>query len=234
MIDPAFPVDFDAFLATVTRLLIERNKRAAVAAVAFGTAQPIDASYHDFGRDWPAWRISIRLPGDTYARIDPAEREELEGEIRSAANEVTADFEDRVTEVKILPAIEAHPEWRTDAKAFASGNGGVSNQGRVRSDNPAWKSHDGLFFRSQAEVNFYEACKQARLTAGLPPTGKVAAISDRARHDHRARRQRRSDRDRRLRISQRESRAGAGANAGDAHGGRPSMAHRRGGLRDSG
>jgi hypothetical protein len=74
-----------------------------------------------------------------------------------------------VTEVKILPAIEAHPEWRTDAKAFASGNGGVSNQGRVRSDNPAWKSHDGLFFRSQAEVNFYEACKQARLVCAPLP-----------------------------------------------------------------
>ena len=40
------------------------------------------------------------------------------------------------------------------------GGKGVTNQGRVRSTNIAHREHDGLLFRSDPEINLYEALKK--------------------------------------------------------------------------
>jgi hypothetical protein len=46
---------------------------------------------------------------------------------------------------------------------------GITNQGRVRSDNIAAREHDGLLFRSQEEINLYRALKSAGVSfAPLP------------------------------------------------------------------
>lgn len=48
--------------------------------------------------------------------------------------------------------------WRASARAWARGEG-INNQGQVRTDNIASRRHDGLLFRSQAEVHLYDALK---------------------------------------------------------------------------
>lgn len=46
---------------------------------------------------------------------------------------------------------------------------GITNQGRVRSDNIAARAFDGLLFRSQPEINLYGALKAAGVSfAPLP------------------------------------------------------------------
>jgi hypothetical protein len=63
---------------------------------------------------------------------------------------------------------EAEPDWRGKAKAWAQGSG-VTNQGRVRSDNIAAREKDGLLFRSQPEINLYLALKSQGVSfAPLP------------------------------------------------------------------
>jgi hypothetical protein len=60
------------------------------------------------------------------------------------------------------------PDWRSKAKSWLKGEG-IHNQGRVRSDNPAPYSKDGLLFRSKAEINLYDALKNRGITfAPLP------------------------------------------------------------------
>jgi hypothetical protein len=76
---------------------------------------------------------------------------------------------DQLESVKLSPKLtEAEPDWRGKAKAWAQGSG-VTNQGRVRSDNIAAREKDGLLFRSQPEINLYLALKSQGVSfAPLP------------------------------------------------------------------
>lgn len=65
---------------------------------------------------------------------------------------------DRLSEVKIIPAVVEDPQWREKAAAWLTGSK-VSNQGRVRSNNVAPLTVDGLLFRSQPEIHLYRALK---------------------------------------------------------------------------
>jgi hypothetical protein len=59
------------------------------------------------------------------------------------------------------------PQWRERATNWL--NGSRTNQGRVRSDNVASLSKDGLLFRSQPEIFFYQALKTLGISfAPLP------------------------------------------------------------------
>jgi hypothetical protein len=73
-----------------------------------------------------------------------------------------------IFEVIIAPTLIADDKWREKATAWLAGEG-VNNQGRVRSDNVAPLSKDGLQFRSREEINLYEALKPQGVTfAPLP------------------------------------------------------------------
>lgn len=54
--------------------------------------------------------------------------------------------------------MKADSTWRDGAKRWLAG-AGISNQGRVRSDNIASREADGLLFRSVPEINLYKALK---------------------------------------------------------------------------
>ena len=64
---------------------------------------------------------------------------------------------------RIVTSLEEDPDWRRETRQFISGEG-ITNQGRVRSDNIAARQHDGLLFRSRPEILFYDALKKA----GIP------------------------------------------------------------------
>jgi hypothetical protein len=74
----------------------------------------------------------------------------------------------RGSDVFIVPADEAPSDWRKQTLAWLRGEG-VTNQGRVRSDNIAARQYDGLLFRSDQEINLYRAFKALGVTfAPLP------------------------------------------------------------------
>jgi hypothetical protein len=54
----------------------------------------------------------------------------------------------------IVPTEKVSTNWREQALAWLRGDG-VTNQGRVRSDNIAARQYDGLLFRSDEEINLY-------------------------------------------------------------------------------
>jgi hypothetical protein len=70
--------------------------------------------------------------------------------------------------VIVTSELKADPEWRQKAIAWLAG-GGVTNQGRVRSNNIASRQHDGLLFRSEPEIHLYKAFKSLGISfAPLP------------------------------------------------------------------
>ena len=73
-----------------------------------------------------------------------------------------------LTTVVIVPTLGSDNSWRDRARSWLAGEG-VSNQGRVRSDNVAPRSCDGLLFRSEPEINLYRALKAVGVSfAPLP------------------------------------------------------------------
>ena len=58
--------------------------------------------------------------------------------------------------------------WREEAIRFVRGEG-VTNQGRVRSDNIASKQHQGLLFRSKAEITLFRALTRVGLAVSPLP-----------------------------------------------------------------
>ena len=76
---------------------------------------------------------------------------------------------DRLDLVVLSPlVVKAADGWREDALRFVKGEG-VTNQGRVRSDNIASKQFHGLLFRSRPEITLFSALTKAGLAAAPLP-----------------------------------------------------------------
>jgi hypothetical protein len=76
--------------------------------------------------------------------------------------------DEHIESVLIVPKMLKDTEWRSKAIAYLNGQD-VNNQGRVRSDNIAPYTHKGLLFRSQPEINLFEALRALGVTfAPLP------------------------------------------------------------------
>jgi hypothetical protein len=165
-----FPVDLDGFLATMTRIMMERGQRDAVAVLAYGATTASCNEFYDFGRYHFPWQLTTRLKPEVYGRLAADKRKELEGVLHDTSMEVFGrEHEDAyVDKFSICTAIEKNSTWQQAAREFTRGRK-VNNQGRVRSDNPAMKMHDGLYFRSEPEVNFYLVCKEASLVCAPLP-----------------------------------------------------------------
>lgn len=114
-------------------------------------------------------RIHISVDCQTYGQIPSEELERLRTAIGEVAVPIlTLSENDTFTGVFIHPLGSLSDGWREKAAAWVRGDG-VTNQGRVRSDNIAASEHDGLLFRSAAEINFYKALKSKGVTfAPLP------------------------------------------------------------------
>jgi hypothetical protein len=149
----------EAGMATAARLLLRQN--AVRAAMFLANARARFRCLHDYN-DVLQWELSLLIPADVYAEL--GEKDSLEREMgRALTAAMSGVAPDQEIFAKIVPALESDVEWRRKVGQYAAGEG-ITNQGRVRSDNVASREHDGLLFRSQPEIYFYEALK----AAGVP------------------------------------------------------------------
>lgn len=137
----------------------------------------------DFGVD--AWRLFVALPVHLFYAISEDDRKVTEVSIA----DVIAPFfsimpQDALESVVITPQVtEAVEGWREEAMRFVKGEG-VTNQGRVRSDNIASKQHQGLLFRSKAEITLFAALTRAKLAvAPLPVFVRIGKAYNRIEPD---------------------------------------------------
>jgi hypothetical protein len=158
----------DAIMATAARLLV--RQQCITAASILANARPkfdylYDQNHHDFGVIVDTayyWRIDLAIPADVYFSLE--DRKEIERSIDSALRTATEPVSDSdYINCRIVTSLEEGPDWRHKTRQFISGEG-ITNQGRVRSDNIAARQHDGLLFRSRPEILFYDALKKA----GIP------------------------------------------------------------------
>ncbi len=139
-----------------------------VAVLTFSTPSLSEPEYNDWNGGTAYYTITLHIPLKLYSQIE-ARLDEIEARIMERLERFNdRSARDQISSVRLRPAVVDDPEWRVRAQAWLAGSG-VNNQGRVRSDNVAPLSADGLLFRSKQEINFYRALKSKGVSfAPLP------------------------------------------------------------------
>lgn len=166
--NPPFLVALEPTLGTLARLFASEGAAQEVAVLTYSTPEIIESHFDSWNGGTTYYNLVLHAPLNLYPQIE-AHKDKLEAAILKKfeviANKTPNDL---LGGVIISPAVVEDPQWREKAAAWLSGSK-VSNQGRVRSDNVAPLSVDGLIFRSQPEIHLYRAFKSMGVSfAPLP------------------------------------------------------------------
>jgi hypothetical protein len=150
--------DPEPLLTTLARLFAHGGSAKEVAVLANARASIEETSYDNWNGGTYGYGLELSIPqmlyanlGDSYGEVEAAILERGKELLRGIPNQY-------LNSVTIRPELTTDPEWRDRARSWLAGKG-ISNQGRVRSDNLPSKSCDGLLFRSQPEIFLYQALK---------------------------------------------------------------------------
>ncbi|MGF1570147.1 MAG: hypothetical protein ACFCVD_19095 [Nodosilinea sp.] len=152
----------DPLLATIARLLAKDGGAAEVSILANGQATLEQTSHDNWDGGTYGFTITIVLPSNLFYQVW-SQRQLYEENILNASREVTCSTGNQFIEnISIVVEVNGSDNWRERAKDWIAGKG-ITNQGRVRSDNVAGRTCDGLLFRSQPEIYLYQALKAKRI-----------------------------------------------------------------------
>lgn len=158
----------EPLLATIARLLAYEGNAAAVAVLANCKASIEQTDHDSWGRGTYGYTITLQIPVGLYGQVNN-DMQLIEAVIESKTKDIIrGDQYQYLQNVLITPEVNDNVNWRERAIDWVIGKG-VTNQGRVRSDNIASRTCDGLLFRSQPEINLYKAFKKLGISfAPLP------------------------------------------------------------------
>jgi hypothetical protein len=153
-----FFADREALLGTLARLFAAEGAAREVAVLTYSTPEIEETGYDNWNGGTTVYCLYLNVPLKLYTQF-----EDGVGLLQQAICDKAQVFldrfpNDRLTQVKIIPAVVEDPQWREKASAWLQGSG-VTNQGRVRSENVAPLTVDGLLFRSHPEIHLYRALK---------------------------------------------------------------------------
>jgi len=150
----------ESILGTLVRLFAADGASKEVAVLTYSSPELIEGEYDNWNGGTTHHTLVLHIPLTLYPQIKSS-IEQLQSSIEEKAKIFLEDSQgDILSNVKIVPAVVEDPQWREKAEAWLSGNK-VSNQGRVRSDNVAPLTSDGLLFRSNPEIHLYKALKSS-------------------------------------------------------------------------
>lgn len=160
--------DLEPLLATVARLLAADGAAREVAVLANGTARLEETGYDNWNGGVYYYDLCLETPPYLYSQLAD-HVETVEANIREYALLALRPYPSEIlNRVVIAPALTGGEGWRDKARSWLAGEG-ISNQGRVRSNNVAPKNCDGLLFRSEPEIHLYRALKSLGVSfAPLP------------------------------------------------------------------
>jgi hypothetical protein len=145
-------VTIEAILSSLVHLFAYDGKAREVAILADAEGD----LYHDGDRFMTGVTLTLRVNLDLYVQLANI-KADCEKAIEDKASKLFG-ADEYLKGVSIEPRPSEDPQWREKAKAWLAGSG-VNNQGRVRSDNIASRTCDGLLFRSEPEIHLYRALK---------------------------------------------------------------------------
>lgn len=165
----ASPFDTEKLVGSIARVLAAGGNSREVAILATAKASLEQTSSDNWNGGTYGYTLVLAVPAHFYGQFSDACKA-LEQSIEASGRDFFKAFPNNFLEaVTIVPGlIDVQDGWREKALAWAAGKG-VTNQGRVRSDNVATRLCDGLLFRSEPEINLYKALKKSGVSfAPLP------------------------------------------------------------------
>ena len=149
----------ESILGTAARLLVRQKHVTAASILANAGGHMAHWQHDNWDGGQDIWRLSLAIPAEVY--FDLEGKEDLETQINASLNTAIEVLQgSNFIVVKIVTSLDEDPDWRHKVNQHISGEG-ITNQGRVRSDNIATRQHDGLLFRSMPEIHFYDALKRS-------------------------------------------------------------------------
>lgn len=153
-----FEEDIDLLIQNVARLFAHEGNAKLVSILAFSKISTAQTGYDNWDGGKYIYSVYLEIPQPIYL--------EITSEIDNIANTVQEKLQVFMRQygdiwlgcIVISPQLVELPNWRQNAKDWLSGNG-ITNQGRVRSNNIASRECDGLLFRSMPEIHIYKALK---------------------------------------------------------------------------
>lgn len=176
------PFSEEDLIASAVDALKVRGDARAIAVLIAGTSR-LEHWNTDWGID--AWRLFVAVPVQLFYALSEDDRKATEVSMTEVVSPFfTSTPSDTLESVVLVPTVsQARVDWRDEALRFIRGEG-VTNQGRVRTDNIASKQYQGLLFRSKAEITLFNALTRARLAvAPLPVFVRVGKVYNRLEPD---------------------------------------------------
>lgn len=138
----------EPLLHALARLFASDGAATEVAILTYSLPEIGEPHYDNWNGGTDYYTITLHVPFKLYAQIE-SRVEDLETRLTDRLSQFNdRESRDQISSIKLRPAVVDDPEWRAKAQAWLAGDG-VNNQGRVRSDNVAPLSADGLLFRSR-------------------------------------------------------------------------------------
>jgi hypothetical protein len=150
----------------LTEIFAHEGFAKEVAVLANAKPKLVETGFDTNSRFY-GYRLHLGLPMELYVQLHN-ECDHLQNSIRAKGQTLLKGNEYLHT-VSITPPATTDPNWREKANAWVLGTG-ITNQGRVRSDNIASRECDGLLFRSRPEINLYQALKDLGVSFSPLPT----------------------------------------------------------------
>lgn len=160
--------DLDKVLSALADMCASAGDTTAVAILAMSTPSIRQTNFDGWDGGQTYFTISLELPQSFYRQLE-GRHDEIANTLKERVKDIERLYErEWIDAFEITTELENDPNWRDKAKAYVAGQG-ISNQGRVRSDNLAPRMVDGLLFRSLPEIFLYRAFKSLGVTfAPLP------------------------------------------------------------------
>jgi hypothetical protein len=150
--------EIETILATTARLLVRGQQVTAASILANAEISVRHWSHDNWNGGQDTWRVDFAVAPEVY--YDLEDRQAIEATITRALAPVMEAVSERDSlDAYISTTLQPDPDWRQKVRQHLTGEG-ITNQGRVRSDNIAARVYDGLLFRSRSEVLFYDALKR--------------------------------------------------------------------------
>lgn len=150
----------EEYLATIAILFAKEGAAREINIIANSKAKIEQTDYDNLDGGTYIYNLYLQVPLSILTPELEREKEEIQIKILHKLNSLIFEENCYFGKVIIQPKLLKDANWREKANNWLQGNG-VTNQGRVRSDNIASENCDGLLFRSQAEINLYKALKAA-------------------------------------------------------------------------
>jgi hypothetical protein len=171
------PFNAEAIAAALAHAAMAQGDTPSVTALAVSTPRLEETGLEDYNGERRFWRedfyttlltLYLEVPAESFGQFYRVREAVQENIFTMLQPIITAYPYYKAERVCLVPAVTAPSDWHERALAWLRGEG-VTNQGRVRSDNIAARQYDGLLFRSDAEINLYRALKASAVSfAPLP------------------------------------------------------------------